>query len=285
MFAITGITGQVGGAVARALLAQGQQVRAVVRDTARGAAWQARGCELALADVGDAQALAEALRGCEGVFLLLPPCFDPSPDFAESARLIAAMRAALLAARPARVVALSTIGARAGHRNLLSQLGMLEAALQDLPLPVTLLRPGWFIENLAWDVAGARERGEIESLLQPLDRAVPMVATEDVGRTAAALLLEDASTGHRVVELEGPRRLSPNDLAAALARALRREVRAVAVPRDQWEARMHAQGMRNPEPRMRMLDGFNEGWIAFDGPARQGGTGVDEVLRRLVDAA
>jgi len=44
MFAITGITGQVGGAVARALIDNGQQVRAVVRDAEKGAAWARQGC-------------------------------------------------------------------------------------------------------------------------------------------------------------------------------------------------------------------------------------------------
>ncbi|MDY0746913.1 NAD(P)H-binding protein [Paucibacter sp. R3-3] len=282
MFAITGITGQVGGALARTLLAQGKPVRAVVRDAAKGGPWRARGCEVALADIGDATALAQAFRGCEGVFLLLPPTFDPSPDFSEAAGTIAAMRAALLEAQPGRVVVLSTIGARAAHTNLLSQLGMLEAAMADLPMPVTVLRPGWFIENLVWDIPAARERGEIESLLQPLDRAVPMVATEDVGRTAAELLLEATTQQHRVVELEGPQRLSPADLAAALSRALGKSVHAVVVAREQWETRFHAQGMRNPQPRMRMLDGFNEGWIAFEGATRQGSVTLDKVLATLL---
>jgi uncharacterized protein YbjT (DUF2867 family) len=47
MFAITGITGNVGGVVAQTLLAAGQPVRAVVRDAAKGEAWTQLGCELA----------------------------------------------------------------------------------------------------------------------------------------------------------------------------------------------------------------------------------------------
>jgi len=49
MYAITGITGKVGGALARALLADGQPVRAVVRAADKGHAWAERGCEVALA--------------------------------------------------------------------------------------------------------------------------------------------------------------------------------------------------------------------------------------------
>src|ERR1700682_5264021 len=107
MYAIAGITGQVGGAVARALLAEDRPVRAVVRE---GALWQQRKCEVAVADVNDARALGAAFAGTEGVFVLIPPLFDPKPGFPEVRAIVAALRSALEAARPARVVCLSTIG-------------------------------------------------------------------------------------------------------------------------------------------------------------------------------
>ena len=90
-----------------------------------------------------------------------------------------------------------------------------------------------------------------------------MGAASDVGRVAAELLQQQWH-GHRVVELEGPRRVSPNDIAASFARLLNRSVRATIVPRNTWEALFRSQGMKNPTPRIRMLDGFNEGWIAFE---------------------
>jgi len=65
-------------------------------------------------------------------------------------------------------------------------------------------------------------------------------------------------------------------------------VRAQAVPRETWEALFRAQGMQHPSSRMRMLDGFNEGWIAFEGHDNERRTGtlpLEEVVRRLVDAA
>jgi uncharacterized protein YbjT (DUF2867 family) len=123
--------------------------------------------------------------------------------------------------------------------------------------------------------------------LQPLDKAFPMVSAKDVGRTAANLLQEDW-TGERVVELEGPRRVSPNDLAAAFARALGKPVRATAVPRESWEGLFREQGMKNPMPRMRMLDGFNEGWIEFQDrgtKAIKGQISVDAVVAALVRRA
>jgi len=47
MYAVTGITGKVGGAVARTLLSAGQQLRAVVRDAKKGKSWLFVGWEKA----------------------------------------------------------------------------------------------------------------------------------------------------------------------------------------------------------------------------------------------
>ncbi|MDR7003959.1 NmrA family NAD(P)-binding protein [Paraburkholderia strydomiana] len=275
MYAITGITGKVGGAVARELLAAGQPVRAVVRDATRAEAWAERGCGIATAFMEDPSSLAAAFEGATGVFILPPSEFDPEPGFPEARAVIEAVCAALLKARPDKVVCLSTIGAQADEVNLLTQRTLMEQALREMPMPVTFLRPGWFMENAAWDVASASDDGVIASYLQPLDKPVPMVATADVGRVAAELL-QQTWRGVRVVELEGPRRASPNDLAAAFATVLSRPVRAEAVERQTWEALFRTQCMKHPLPRMRMLDGFNEGWIDFESSS-------DEILRGHVE--
>ena len=60
---------------------------------------------------------------------------------------------------------------------------------------------------------------------------------------------------------------------------------AVPVPRESWDELFRSQGMRNPKPRMRMLDGFNEGWIEFrDGgrKAIKGRTNATTVIASLV---
>ena len=287
MYAITGITGKVGGAVARTLLAAGQPVRAVVRDADRARSWAERGCEVVTADMDDTTSLTTAFKGAQGVFILPPSEFDPSPGFPEARAVIDAVRAALQSAGPGKVVCLSTIGAQATQTNLLTQRTLLEQALRDLPMPVTFLRPGWFMENAAWDVAPARDKGVISSFLQPLDKAVPMVATADVGRVGAQLL-QESWRGTRVVGLEGPRRVTPNDIAATFARIVGHPVIAEVVGRDTWEALFRSQGMKDPLPRMRMLDGFNEGWIAFEGKEAnivKGEVELETVLRGLVSQA
>ena len=235
----------------------------------------------------DAASLTSAFRGAAGVFILPPSEFDPEPGFPEAKRVIAAVTAALAEGRPGKVVCLSTIGADAPHENLLTQRTLMEQSLQEIGLPVTFLRPGWFMENALWDIPSARDEGVLRSFLQPADKLFPMVATQDVGHLAAALLREDWS-GTRVVELEGPARISPNDLARAFATVLKRPVRVETVPRESWEQIFRSQGTRNPLPRIRMLDGFNEGWIDFSEHGRsamKGTTALESVIAELVRAS
>src|SRR3984957_1097761 len=156
MFAVTGITGNVGGEVARNLLNAGQPVRGVVRETRKGEAWAKLGCDLVAADINDAAPLPAAFKGAAGVFVLVPPNCDPSPDFREARAVAAALRSAIDAARPGRVVCLSTIGAPATRSNLLTQHSITEQALGALSIPICFLRPGWFMENSSWDVAPAK---------------------------------------------------------------------------------------------------------------------------------
>jgi NAD(P)H dehydrogenase (quinone) len=287
MYAVTGITGQVGSAVAENLLKQGHKVRAVVRDAGKGRGWSDRGCEVALATFENAASLVEAFRGAEGVFVLVPPNFDPLPEFPEAHMIGEVLRTVLVQANPARIVYLSTIGAQAKEPNLLTQHTIIEKALRGLPIPVTFLRPAWFMENASWDVIPARDQGVIPSFLQPLDKAFPMVATTDIGRVAAELL-QETWTGSRIVELEGPERVTPNKIATTFAALLSRQVRMETVPRESWEALFKSQGMRNPIPRIRMLDGFNEGWIEFESGeagSRKGSVALETVLKALIKRA
>jgi hypothetical protein len=88
--------------------------------------------------------------------------------------------------------------------------------------------------------------------------------------------------------VEGPARVSPNDLARVFATALERPVRVETVPRESWEQIFRSQGAQNPVPRIRMLDGFNEGWIEFSDGGRsavKGTTALDSVIAELVEAS
>jgi uncharacterized protein YbjT (DUF2867 family) len=283
MFAVTGVTGKVGGQVARNLLAQGHKVRAVIRNPDKGSEWASLGCEIAVASIDDAAALTAAFSGTEGVFLMTPPNYDPEPGFPDTQHNAGAIRAAIEESRPAKVVFLSTVGAQVTKPNLLNNSGITEAMLRSVPLPVTLLRAAWFMENASWDIESAKG-GVVHSFLQPLDHRIPMVAAEDIAATAAELLGETWKSV-RVVELEGPKRYSADDIAAALASALGNPVENKIVPRSSWEELFRSQGMKNPLPRVQMLDGFNEGWIDFEsGPeaTRKGRVTLESAIRSLV---
>jgi len=286
MFTVTGITGQVGGAVGRLLLSQNKKVRAVVR-SAKGAAWVEQGCDLAIAEIDDADALKKAFDGSEGVFLMTPPNYDPEPGFPETHNAAAAIKSALLAMRPSRFVYLSTVGAQVSEASLLNNSKITEEMLRTLPVPVAFLRAAWFMENASWDVESARN-GHIASFLQPLDRPIPMVATQDIASAVVELLCGESWRGVRTVELEGPRRYSANDIGQAFSTVFGRPVLTSAVPRETWEDLFRSQGMKYPMPRIRMLDGFNEGWIEFEAGhagSQKGSMPLEVVVRSLVSTS
>ena len=107
----------------------------------------------------DASALAKAFSGAKAVFILPPSEFDPEPGYPEAQAVIDSVVAALTAAKTAKVLALSTIGADAVHDNLLSQRTMLEAALRALREGGQFLEAGQQWKS-AVDAAGRVPRGE-----------------------------------------------------------------------------------------------------------------------------
>src|SRR6476619_2205373 len=95
IYAITGVTGKVGGELARTLLAAGQSVRAIMRDRKSADEWAARGCELAFAEMENASALTAAFRGATAAFILPPSEFDPAPGYPEARAVIDSVVSAL----------------------------------------------------------------------------------------------------------------------------------------------------------------------------------------------
>jgi NAD(P)H dehydrogenase (quinone) len=283
LFAITGITGRVGAAAARRLLNEGARVRGVVRDAARATPWREAGTEIASAALDDASALTAAFEGVDGVFVMTPTWFESPDMFARNVRAVEALGKALRAARPARVVLLSSIGAQhASGTGAILKLHHMEQAFADLPGMVSV-RAGWFMENYAGLIPHVRATGVLPSMLAPLDRAQPMVATQDIGEAIAATLLgSQPSPG--VVELEGPRRYAPHDVAAALATVLGRPVEAQALPSSDWPATYAQWGLtpRSAEAMAEMLAGFNSGHIAFETvDTVRGPTALETVLAGL----
>jgi NAD(P)H dehydrogenase (quinone) len=277
MYAIMGISGRVGGAIADNLLAQGEQIRAIVRNPKKAAPWRDRGAEIAIADVDDPDALASAFAGTDGVFLMVPPNFAPAHGF----------HASLAKALPKKAVYLSSIGAeQTSGLGLITSSHLLEQTLGDLPIAHAFLRAGWFMENHAWDVTTAQSEGKIFSNLYPLDRKFSLVATADIGKVGADVLRQEWK-GIRHIEVAGPEQYSPNDIARAMSSALERTIEAVALPREKWTEFFVGQGMPEgrTEPRAEMVDGFNSGWIHFGVAGTEhitGNTSLTSVIAKLV---
>ena len=106
------------------------------------------------------------------------------------------------------------------------------------------------MENHAGDVSSAITDGIIHSYLQPVEHAIPMIATKDIGALAGTLLLESWS-GKRVVELEAKIRVSSADIAATLTDILGKPVKAEPVPRARWEGSFALKVSRIPRREFR----------------------------------
>lgn len=235
MYVVMGATGNVGAAVADALLARDAAVTVLTREPDKADGWRARGATVAYADAEDAGSLREVLRRGRRAFLLNPPG-DPAHDVdAAERRTVAAILAALAGAALEKVVAASTYVAQPGDSNGdLGSLWLLEESLRAQPIPAAIDRGAYYMSNWSGLADAVRESGTLPSMF-PADMPLPMVAPVDLGRAAAERLMSD-SDDVGIAHVEGPARYTPADVAAAFARHLTRPVEVVVTPPDQFEA-------------------------------------------------
>ena len=241
MFLVMGITGKVGGAAAKHLLAHGKEVRALVRNREKASSWANQGVELVDGDWNDSAAIRQALKGVEGAFVMLPSVWAPSPDYKEAKGMIANYIEALSEAAPPRVVALSSMGAnRTSGLGMITALSLLEQGFRDLKSPVAFVRAGGFFENFHYGLQVA-QGGTLPVYYNPTNRKSTMVATNDIGAEVATLLSGPAWSGHRVIELGSM--VSANEVAEQLGEALKLDVKAFAIPRDEWAVSLEQLGI------------------------------------------
>ena len=269
MFAVMGITGNVGGAVANTLLQHGKKVRGIVRDDSKAQAWKDKGVEVVTANYDDH--LIAAFTDVEGVFCMIPPAVVPAPGFPDSIARIDAIKKAVLAAKPPRAIFLSSIGGdKTSGLGIVTTAHLLEEELGSAEVPSAFLRAGSFMDNVLHSIPAARTTGMYFSIYQPLERPNPLVATGDIGRIGAEILLQTWQ-GNRFIEISGPTYYSSNDVAAALEKALDQPVTGVAVPRETWVDTLAQHGM--PADRsgayIEMIDSVNSRWIDFGVPGAE----------------
>lgn len=290
MFVVAGVTGNTGLVVANKLLDEGKQVRVIARDPKKAAALRARGAEVVRADLDDAQALARALEGAEGAYLLSPPDAASRSFLAERRRLIDAIAQAVVTARVPHTVFLSSIGAQHERgTGIIASLHYAENVLAATGLPVTFVRAGYFVENWASVLPVVKKDGVLPSFLADA-LAVPHVSTRDIGLVAAQALLDGPAAGRervRVLELGGPVDASAGDVAAALAHLLARPVRVVAAPLSAIVPAFTSFGISEDVASLYrdMYEGINRGTVAWQGaPAVsvRGTQTLEETLRALL---
>ena len=288
MYVVAGVTGHTGSVVAETLLAQGEKVRVIVRDAKQGEPWKQKGAEVAVAQLSDAAAVTKVLSGAKGAYLLLPPRLDVEDLIAAQRPIADALAEAVRKSGVPHVVLLSSFGAEVGDgTGLIRSLHDAERKLGAASKNITFLRAAYFIENFA-SVLPATQGGVLPTFLTP-DRRIPMVATADIGRVVAELLLEPA-TNTRVVELSSTRDWSPNDLAGELSRILGRTITAQFAPLDAVVPAFTGMGIPRglAELYREMIDAINKGVVTRQGPPavrRFGQLTPGDVLKGLLEKA
>jgi uncharacterized protein YbjT (DUF2867 family) len=231
MYLIAGATGNVGGALVRALATQGAAVRALTRRPPAGDGAWPTGVEVAVGDLDDPASLAQALVGVRGLFLL--------SGYAATAAVLARGRETGLE----RVVLLSSgavtdadiENAEPSTNAIVAYNVKTERTLHASGMAWTVLRPNGFHSNaLRWLpqlAAGDRVRGPWA------DIAIASIDPSDIAAVAAAALTSGTYDG-RALRLSGPEALTPPARVAILADILQRPLRFEAQSDEEARAEM-----------------------------------------------
>jgi NADH dehydrogenase len=228
---LTGATGLVGSSVLRRLVAEGAQVRCLVRDPRRLGAQRVR-VQIALGDLADPPSFRNALRGVHTVVHLAGSMRDQPQGSIEEINGIATWRMAEAAERSGaeRFLFLSTLGASTHHRaRLLRAKALAEQAVRETRLQSTVFAasivyaPGdhWLalLERLAL-LPLMPVSGSGRALYQPI------WAEDAADCVIAALHAEDRER----VELAGPDTLSHNEIVRVVLAGLNRSGPLLHVP-------------------------------------------------------
>ena len=229
---VTTPTGHSGSAVCRRLLDAGQNVTLLARDASKLSPLVARGATVKAGALEDRKYLVEATKGAAVLFWVTPGDMR-SPDLrAFQNRLGENAAAAVKANGIPWVVNLSSYGAHHGSgTGPVDGLHDIEKLLEGVARNVLHLRPSFFMENHLNSRQTIDAQGAIYSPIAGSTR-VPMVATRDIAEAAARRIVARDWTGRAVAGLHGPADLSFDQVAATIAKVLRKPVAHVKVPTD-----------------------------------------------------
>lgn len=268
--AVTTPAGHVGNAVTDFLLDFGGDITVTLlgRRPDKLRAFADRGAEIVVGPQDDADYLIKATRGVDALFWVTPPGYGSDDLRAFQNRLGRVAAKAIGANKIARVVNLSSVGAQL---NLgvgpIGGLHDVEELLNDACANVTHLRPGFFFENLLWQMDSIRNWGRI-SLPVSGTKGYPMIATRDIGRVAATRLIGSTWTGHSVRELHGPADLSFKEVAQTLGEVLGRKIVYIKCDRQEMRDNLLHAGMseNSADLMLEMYDAVENGRLRTTQP-------------------
>ena len=232
---IIGASGRVGRAIVDRLLKQHYPVKAIVRDEKAAAILQAKGAVTAIADVTNEAALKTAFADGTTLFILTPETGITEQLIPDTAKVLQNYRTAIEFSTITKIVGLSSMGAQheTGTGNLMMSY-LLEHAFTKVSAIRIFIRPAAYYSNWLQSIDLIKEKGILPTFYPP-DLAFPMISPGDVGIIAADIIASEDNFS-KIYEIDGPNIYSSNEVAEAFSTVLGKEVKAVQVPRDEWEA-------------------------------------------------
>lgn len=200
---VFGATGQQGGAVASALLKEGWQVRALVRDPAstKAKSLRASGVELTQGDFNDNESIRMAMQGMYGVFSVQPS--SPGGTVSDEDEIRFGRVVADLAVEYgidhfvySSGGAVSEKPTGMGHFDSKADI---EAHIRTLPITATIIRPACFMEMLVMPGFGLDE-GRFNFFMKP-DQPMQLVAVEDIGKFVAAIFADKLQFSGKTLDI------------------------------------------------------------------------------------
>ncbi|KAI9287884.1 hypothetical protein BC943DRAFT_358379 [Umbelopsis sp. AD052] len=234
MFVIIGATGQVGSHVAQYLLERGQPVKIIVRNIDKAQQLSQLGAIVHVGSIDNPEDIESGFKNADTVYLMDPPAYH-EPNVEEiTRRRLTILKDAIVQNSVKKVVVLTSGGVHNRHLDIgnLKYAQIWEDGFKELTVPVTSLRPAWFMENWIPSIMMAKENGQFPSMLRYLDRPIPQIAAKDIAKVAADIM-ESSWSGFQVVELEGPQKYSVLDVTKALSKYIKTSVHPNVIERDQ----------------------------------------------------
>jgi uncharacterized protein YbjT (DUF2867 family) len=268
--AITTPTGNIGRRLTKRLLDQGgHELILFARNPDKLKEEQTKGAKVVQGDLEDAASVKKATQGADALFFLIPPNFNVPNHRVYYGKLARAGADAVKANRVNHTVLLSSIGAHLpeGTGPILG-LHDAEKIFAQVTKGLTILRPGWFMENHLYQLDSIKN---MNSIFMPLsgDITLPMIATADIADRAARVITGPVPFQPKILALHGPKDYSLNECATIIGQGIGKEVRHVQVPPAQAKEAMIGMGATEG-----VADTMLEMYAGF-----QGGTITDEVTR------